>query len=93
LPFIGSGEGKNINEISTTEGRGRIQQQIHFTYKKAKSFKYAWPIIQSILENEEQNLSLFLQNQKKWGLFALLGGLLPLARLDLGILFPFYLLI
>lgn len=35
-------------------------------------------------------LSLYLQTRGKWALFALVGGLLPLARLELVILFPFY---
>jgi hypothetical protein len=39
-----------------------MQNQIHFTYKKAVSFQYAWPTIQAILECKERNLVLFLQN-------------------------------
>ena len=35
-------------------------------------------------------LSLFFQTKKKWNAFAICGALLPLARLELVIFFPFY---
>lgn len=35
-------------------------------------------------------LSLFFQVKKKWNAFALCGALLPLARMELAIFFPFY---
>lgn len=37
-------------------------------------------------------LSLYLQTRKKWFFFALCGGLLPLARLELAVFFPFYII-
>lgn len=37
-------------------------------------------------------LSLWLQLEKKWSWFALCAGLLPLARLELAVFFPFYII-
>ena len=37
-------------------------------------------------------LSLFFQVKKKWNAFAICGALLPLARMELAILFPFYII-
>lgn len=60
LQLKGASQNKLINEIEVGENSGQLLETIRRTYKKAPYFNTVFPLIESILLNEEKNLARFL---------------------------------
>lgn len=62
LEVIGASSGKMINEVRVGGNNKKILKGIDQAYKKAPNYEKVFPLIQSILEDPEQNLAKFLGN-------------------------------
>jgi hypothetical protein len=60
LKVQGASSFKKINEITLVKNNEKLLKTIEQEYKKAPYFRVVFPIIQEILLNDENNLSMFL---------------------------------
>ena len=60
LELLGASQNKLINEIDVGNNTKKLLKTIEMTYKKAKYFNAVFPLLQSILENDEKNLAKYL---------------------------------
>jgi len=64
LPLHGASQNKLINEIEVAgddAGRNNLLKTIEINYKKAPYFSKAFPVVKTILAQEEKNLAKFLE--------------------------------
>ena len=62
LELRGASQNKLINKIEVGNNKKKLLKTIEQAYKKAPQFNEVFPLIKSILENEEKNLGKFLGN-------------------------------
>jgi hypothetical protein len=60
LELIGASQNKLINEIAVGNNSKKLLKTIEMSYKKAPYFESVFPLIESILNNEEKNLAKYL---------------------------------
>lgn len=62
LEVIGASSGRMIKEVQVGGNGRKILKNIDQAYKKAPEYEKVFPLIQSILEDPEQNLAKFVGN-------------------------------
>jgi WbqC-like protein family. len=60
LILSGASSNKNINQINVYKNQNKLLKTIEYNYKKAPFFYSIFPLLSSILNNKEDNLSLFI---------------------------------
>lgn len=60
LPLVGASQNKLINEIEVGENVDKLLTGIQRRYTKAPYFKDVFPLLQTIILNEEKNLARYL---------------------------------
>jgi hypothetical protein len=62
IPTDGASSFKKINEIKVGEKKERLLKTIEQEYRKAPFYKNVFPLVSSIVNNENKNLASFLAN-------------------------------
>ena len=62
LEVIGASSNRLINEVQVGNNTKKLLKGIDQAYKKAPEYEKVFPLIQSVLENQEKNLAKFLGN-------------------------------
>lgn len=62
LELTGASSFKKINEVEVGKNKNKIIKTLELVYKKATYYKEIFPLIEEILNYEENNLSKFLTN-------------------------------
>ena len=65
MELEGASQNKLINEIGVGGRNDKLLKTIQLNYSKAPYFRRAFPVIESILNQEEKNLARFLSHQLK----------------------------